>query len=139
FQTPAVPAIGGRAARPAFRFHGTKQPATLPARFGKFVLSILGLTSYPVGTSNAVHAPALPRGIRPAVTQKGDLKPSDFAKRYHLTPLTAAGHLGQGTTIGIVTLASMRASDATHFWSQTLKIKTKPNRLKLTNIDGGAG
>jgi kumamolisin len=139
FQSPATPATPGRAGRPAFRFHGTKQPTTLPARFGKFVLSILGLTSYPVGTSNAVHVPALAGGVRPAATQKGDLKPSDFAKRYHLTELTSQKHLGQGTTIGIVTLASMRASDATHFWSQTLKIKTKANRLKLDNIDGGAG
>ena len=139
FQTPATPAAAGRAARPAIRFHGTRQPTTLPARFGKFVLSILGLTSYPVGTSNAVHVPALARGVRPAATQNGNLKPSDFAKHYNLTAADRSGHLGQGTTIGIVTLASMRASDATHFWSQTLKITTKANRLKLDNVDGGAG
>src|SRR6185312_11887766 len=69
FQSPATPAVAGRAARPAFRFHGTRQTATLPARFGKFVLSILGLTSYPVGTSNAVHVPALARGVRPVATR----------------------------------------------------------------------
>jgi kumamolisin len=147
FQSPATPATAGRPARPAVRFHGTHRPATLPARFGKFVLSILGLTSYPVGTSNAVHVPALAHGVRPAATQgarpaatkKDDLKPADFARHYHLTGLTSRGHLGQGTTIGIVTLASMKASDATHFWSQTLKITTKPGRIKLDNIDGGAG
>jgi kumamolisin len=138
FQSPAIPAKGGRPARPSVRFHGTTDPTTLPARFGKFVLSILGLTSYPAGTSNAVHVPKLP-GLRPAAIQKANLKPSDFARRYHLNTLQTAGHLGQGQTIGIVTLASMRATDATHFWSKTLKITTKPHRLTLANVDGGAG
>ena len=139
FRLSAVPASHGHQGRPAATFAGTAQPTTLPTGLGKFVLSVLGLTSYPAAISNAVHTPALPHGVRPAATQKGNLTPADFASRYHLTPLQQAGHLGQGQTIGIVTLASMRTSDATHFWSTTLKIKTKANRIKLDNVDGGAG
>jgi subtilase family serine protease len=139
YKLGAVPARHGHLARPAATFAGTAQPATLPTRVGKIVLSVLGLTAYPAAVSNAVHTPALPRGARPAATQKGTLTPADFASRYHLSPLQQAGHLGQGQTIGIVTLASMRASDATHFWSTTLRIQTKANRISLDNVDGGAG
>ena len=139
FRLAAVRARSGHPGRPAATFAGTAQPATLPSSVGSFVLSVLGLTSYPAAASNAVHAPALARGVRPAATQTGNLTPADFASRYDLTPLLKAGHTGSGQTIGIVTLASMRASDATHFWSTTLKIKTKASRIKLENIDGGAG
>jgi kumamolisin len=139
FRLSAVPASHGHLGRPAATFAGTAQPTTLPTGLGQFVLSVLGLTSYPAAISNAVHTPALRRGVRPAATQKGNLTPADFASRYHLSSLQQAGHLGQGQTIGIVTLASMRASDATHFWSTTLKITTKANRIKLDNVDGGAG
>jgi kumamolisin len=139
FRTAAIPARAGHPGRAAIDFHGTAQPTTLPTTVAKYVLSILGLTSYPTGSSNAVHIPALRSGVQPAAVQTGALTPAAFARNYNLTPLTKAGHLGQGQTIGIVTLASMRASDATHFWGTTLKIKTKANRITLDNIDGGAG
>lgn len=139
YKLGAAPARRGRLGRPAATFSGTAQPTTLPRGLGKFVLSVLGLTSYPAAASNAVHTPALPHGVHPAATQKGNLTPAAFASRYHLSSLQQAGHLGQGQTIGIVTLASLRTSDATHFWSTTLKLKTKANRITLDNIDGGAG
>jgi kumamolisin len=139
YRLAAVPARAGHLAQPAADFHGTAEPTTLPAPIAAHVLSILGLTAYPTGSSNAVHVPALARGVKPAATQKGNLKPSAFASRYNLTPLLKAGHTGQGQTIGIVTLASLTPSNATHFWSSTLKIKTKANRITLDNIDGGAG
>jgi len=139
FTAPAVPATAGHAGRPAVRFHGTAQPTTLPANVASIVLSILGLTNYPAGFSQAIHVPALAHGVRPATTQKGNLTPASFASRYGLNPLLKAGARGQGQTIGIVTLASMKASDATHFWSSILKIKTKAGRLTLEPVDGGSG
>jgi kumamolisin len=139
YRLAAVPARDGHLAQPAADFHGTAEPTTLPAPIAAYVLSILGLTAYPTGSSNAVHVPALARGVKPAATQEGNLKPSAFASRYNLTPLLKTGHTGQGQTIGIVTLASVTPSNATHFWSSILKIKTKANRITLDNIDGGAG
>jgi kumamolisin len=139
FTAPAVPATASTAGRPAARFHGTAQPTTLPTALGSFVLSVLGLTSYPAGFSQAVHVPAFARGAQPGATQKGNLTPASFAGRYGLNPLLRAGARGQGQTIGIVTLASMKASDAAHFWTSILKIRTKPGRITLRNIDGGSG
>jgi kumamolisin len=139
YRSAAVPARDGRAAQPATEFHGTTRPLTLPASLAPGVLSILGLTNYSAATSNAVHTLTLAKGATPAVTRAGEQTPSDFAGRYDLTPLLKKGAKGQGETIGIVTLASLRPADATHFWSKVLKIKTKANRIKLDNIDGGAG
>jgi kumamolisin len=138
YEVAAVPARGGRLGRAAVRFHGTAQPTWLPTPISQYVLSILGLTSYPAAASNAVHT-SLPRGAKPAAVQNGTLKPADFASRYNLSPLLKAGHDGQGQTIGIVTLASLKPSDPEHFWSSILKIKTKANRITLDNVDGGAG
>jgi kumamolisin len=139
YRSAAVPARDGHAGQPASEFHGTTRPLTLPASLGRNVLSILGLTNYAAAASNAVHTLALAPGAKPAVTRAGEQTPSDFAKRYDLSPLLNKGAKGQGETIGIVTLASLRPADATHFWSQVLKIKTKANRITLDNIDGGAG
>jgi subtilase family serine protease len=139
FKAAAVPASHGHLGRPATVFHGTNQPAMLPPKVASIVLTILGLTNYPSWQSDAVHTPALAHGKQPAAVRTGQQKPSDFASRYDLNKLQKAGAKGQGRTIGIVTLASLKKSDATHFWSKVLKISTKANRITLNNVDGGAG
>jgi kumamolisin len=139
FRLAAIPATASQAGRPAVTFHGTEQSPGLPAALAAHVLSILGLTSYPAGVSDAAHTPAFAHGAKPAGTQKGNRTPASFAKTYNLTPLLNKGFKGQHQTIGIVTLASMLKSDASHFWANVLKIKTKAGRLKLENVDGGSG
>jgi kumamolisin len=139
FQTPAVKARGERKAQAAVRFHGTEQPTTLPANVAPIVLSVLGITNYPTGFSNAVRIPALHKGVTAAAVHNGTGTPGSFESQYNLTPLEKSGHLGQGQTIGIVTLASFKPSDALHFWADVVHVKTKPFRLSVDNIDGGAG
>lgn len=139
FRIPAVDGRNGQPGRPAMIIHGTKDQPLLPRGIAQFVLAILGLTNYPVASSNAVHQPALAKGARPAAVQTGSLTPADFARQYHLGPLQRAGFTGAGRTIGIVTLASMNTSDATFFWKHVLHIKTRSHKIKLINVDGGAG
>ncbi len=139
FGVPARPARFGQPARPAMRVHGTRQTPLLPASIGRFVLSILGLSSYPTFNSLAVHTPALASGVRPSTVQTGSLTPQDFARQYNLTPLYAKGATGAGRTIGIVTLASLNPADPYNFWGSVLGIRTLPNRISLVNVDGGAG
>jgi subtilase family serine protease len=139
YRVRAVPAGHGLAARPAMTIHGTTDPALLPGNLAHFVLSILGLTSYPTFGSDAAHTPALKSGVKPAVEQTGALTPEDFASQYNLDPLYKRGATGAGTTIGIVTLASLTPSDPEFFWSNTLGISTKANRISLVNVDGGSG
>ena len=139
YKVAAVPARGDQPARPAVTFHGTTDKPLLPKSLASFVYSILGLTNYPVASSNAVHTPTPEKRSTPKGLQQGNRTPANFAKQYNLTPLYKAGAKGRGETIGIITYASLRPSDATHFWSSVLKIKTKANRIKLDNIDGGSG
>jgi subtilase family serine protease len=139
FRIPAVKAAHGRAGRPAMTIHGTKDQALLPGALARSVLAILGLTNYPTASSNLVREPALGKHVKPAAVQTGALTPEDFAKQYNLTPLYRRGLTGKGETIGIVTLATLRPSDATTFWHKVLHLKTRRNKIKLVNVDGGSG
>jgi subtilase family serine protease len=139
FRIPAVKAHLGQPGRPAMTIHGTTDKPLLPRNIARSVLAILGLTNYPVASSNAVHEPALAKGVQPAAVQTGSLTPEDFAKQYNLDPLYKAGFTGAGQTIGIVTLASIKPSDARFFWKHVLRIKTRSHKIKLVNVDGGAG
>ena len=141
YTTTAIPARGDQPARPAVTFHGTADKPLLPKSVAAFVYAILGLTNYPVASSNAVHTPipevrSTKKGLQ---LQLGNRTPASFARQYGLNPLYAKGARGRGQTIGVITYASLLPSDATTFWSKYLHIKTKPNRIKLDNIDGGSG
>jgi kumamolisin len=139
YATSAVRAHAGLAGHPAFSFHGTKDKPLLPRNLARFVQSILGLTNYPIFGSSAVHAKTAAPSKATAGLQLGNRTPADFAANYGVTPLYRQGAKGQGQTIGIVTFASVRPSDAYHFWSKLLHISTKPNRISLDNVDGGSG
>jgi subtilase family serine protease len=139
YKVPAVPARHGMAGRPAMTIHGTTDSALLPRNLAGFVLSILGLTSYPTFASDAVHTPKLSAGVRPSTVQTGSLTPEDFASQYNLSPLYQKGATGAGSTIGIVTLASVDPATAEFFWSNILGISTQANRITLDNVDGGSG
>ena len=80
--------------------HGTTDKPLLPANLAQFVLAILGLTNYPVASSNAVHEPSLGHGVPPAAVQTGSLTPEDFAKQYNLDPLYSAGFTGPARRSG---------------------------------------
>lgn len=138
YGVPAVPARFGQASRPAMRVHGTLETPLLPKNLASFVLSILGLTSYPTFGSLAVHTPALASGVKPSAVQTGTLTPADFAKQYNLDPLYAKGATGAGRTIGIVTLATLDPANAYDFWNY-LGISTLANRITQVNVDGGSG
>jgi kumamolisin len=139
YRLKAQRARRSHAARPAAVIYGTTNPAQLPANLAQFVYAILGLTSYPAASSNAVHTPLANQRSASHGLQLGNKAPANFASQYGLTMLYKKGFKGQGETLGIITYASVQPSDATYFWSKVLKITTKANRIKLDNIDGGSG
>jgi kumamolisin len=139
YRSPAIPAHDGQAARPAVEFQATTDKPLLPRNLAAFIESILGLDNYPIYNSTAVHANVVSHAKKSASVQLGNRTPADFTANYGLDPLYKKGAKGQGQTIGIVTFASVRPADATHFWSKVLHIKTKPNRITLDNVDGGSG
>jgi kumamolisin len=141
YTTKAVPARGDQPGHPAFTFHGTTDKPLLPAKIAKTVYAVLGLTNYPVASSNALHT-LTPEGRsapKAGRLQQGKRTPATFASQYGLKSLYGKGAKGQGETIGIITYASLNPADATHFWSSVLHMRVKANRIKLDNIDGGSG
>jgi subtilase family serine protease len=131
FKTAPIRAHDGNPAVPSRKFHASAKDPLLPKRLASFVESILGLSNYPTFGSDAIR---VPKTQRDATLQLGDRTPADFAHDYNVPSGT-----GQGSTIGIVTLAAVDSESAQHFWSTTLGLNTKANRLDLVNVDGGPG
>jgi subtilase family serine protease len=131
-----VPAQRGASAQ---NVHAPVSTPSLPSQFAPVVLSVLGLNDYAPYVSDA--APALGhRTDSPAASiPPGELSPTDFVDHYDLAPLLAAGHQGQGQTVGIVTFASFDPSVPETFWSQYLHLPSGPNRISIVNVDGGSG
>ncbi len=69
---------------------------------------------------------------------KGWQSPETLEQNYHVTPLIKVGDLGQGQTLGLVTLASTVPSDPPVYWS-AYGIPANPHRIRLVNVDGGTG
>jgi kumamolisin len=139
YAVKAVRAGNGELTRPAMTIHGTTDRPLLPENLATFVGSILGLTNYPIFGSSAVHTLTPEEQAAPHGFQTGNRTPANFAKQYGLTPLYKMAAEGQRQTIGIITYASLRPQDPTHFWSAVLRIRTKAGRIRLDNIDGGSG
>ncbi len=128
------------------KFHGVKQNPTLPGRLTSPILAVLGLTNYAPFTTSTAHTSKTVlqkagTSYKPSdgSSTPADVQtPQDVENNYDITPLINKGDLGQGQTIGIVTLASVNPSDAYAFW-QAYGIPVKANRISLVNVDGGAG
>ena len=123
--------------------HGTLSAPRVPADLGSPILAILGLSNYSPFVSQARKAPLPARSSVSADTTAhgvpaGELAPADFVNRYHLSSLEKSGALGQGTTVGIVTLAAIDPSVPLAFWNTYLGLHEPASRLTLVPVDGGA-
>ena len=118
--------------------HGSSQNPKVPSDWGPFILAILGLSNYPTQQSDMI-------GTADGVSTQGlnntALHPSDFATRYNLDPVTAAGGTGHGRTIGIVTLAADRPDTVSQFWNDIGLTGSQASQSRITtiNVDGGPG
>lgn len=139
YAVPAIPAAAGQRGVPAQRFHAASSAAKLPSSIAKYVLCVLGLSSYSPYTSNAVHAPQAAAGATPRGAVSVNHTPKAFARSYGLDPLYAKGYTGAGQTIGIVTLASITPSAPYHFWRDIMHLTVPAGRLSVLNVDGGSG
>jgi subtilase family serine protease len=123
--------------------YGSTRDPQIPAKFAGQILAVLGLSSYSANVSRAVPAARhRVNAIKPAAGSgipAGDgLAPADFVSRYHLASLESNGATGQGETIGIVTLAAIRATTPLKFWNTYLGLNSPASRLTLVPVDGGA-
>jgi subtilase family serine protease len=141
FQVKTKPAVKG-APSGLTVVHGSTQNPHLPASLGSQVLAILGLTNYASAQSQAVPTPA--NRVNPVSAHNSDLPrgkglaPSDFVNNYGLSALEKQGSRGQGTTIGIVTLAAIDPTVPLAYWNTYLHLNEPASRLTLAPVDGGS-
>jgi kumamolisin len=121
-------------------FYASKSDPRLPSQLSGDILSVLGLSNYAPFASQAVPARKAPTASATTTNQipAGELTPENFVQHYDLSSVESSGALGQGQTIGILTLASLDPTVPTAFWKM-LGLHTPANRITLDNIDGGAG
>lgn len=148
FANYKVPSAGGSATQTVY---ASKADPQLPSSLASHILSILGLTNYAPFVSNALRANGLqpatvapntaaPNAAAARTIPPGERTPSYFIHHYHLGSVESAGALGQGQTVGIVTLASVNPIVPQTFWKKYLHLSVPAvSRIHLVNIDGGAG
>lgn len=138
YHVPAVAGHNGAPGHPGGIAHGTKQTPLLPRNLAGFVLSVLGLSNWPTMQSDMI---GVPKNAQPQDSPNTQLMPADFASRYDLGPVYAAGGNGHGRTIGIVTLASVDPNVVSQFWQHAglTGSEASPSRITLDNVDGGSG
>ncbi|KPV43994.1 S53 family peptidase [Alicyclobacillus ferrooxydans] len=120
------------------KFHGAQAPK-MPSAVAGPVLAVLGLTNYGNFASNIAKPAVQPTtsASKSSAEQYG-LLPSNLESHYNVKPLIQQGDLGQGQTIGIVTLAALNTPDAYDYW-KNIGLKVSQKRITVNNVDGGPG
>ena len=144
---PAQAQSGGRQAIPAQTVHAATTAPMLPADIASYVTAVLGLSNYSAFASQAQHVnasvAAQPNSGNSCVKLTGLASacntPQSFASNYGLTPLYQDSDVGQGQTIGIVTLAAVDPGAPQFFWKNVLGMTNSGRTVTIDNIDGGPG
>jgi kumamolisin len=94
---------------------------------------------HPLGNRQTPTSVDAQKGGSPNTTdQPGFWTVVDFGQYYNVDPLYQSGIDGSKQTLGIVTLASFRTSDATGYW-KSLGLKSSASRIRVIKVDGGSG
>lgn len=131
------------------RFHRPSSQPLIPAAIADTLLSASGLNNEAklhtnIAHSNSFGSMKLPAKISAAASKgngtasgdPGSYTVGDVANFYNINPLYKAGVNGNGSTVGIVTLANFLPSDAYTYWSM-IGLPVKPNRITQIHVDGG--
>jgi kumamolisin len=134
------------AATPSYLYRKPMSAPSLPNAIADSVSAVLGLDTRPHLTPHLHAAAQQPAQSKPAQVSNQTNTPDppgqwtviDYADYYDVNPLYEQGLSGQGSTLAIVTFASMTESDAYYYWN-LLGLKVRQNRINVVNVDGGPG
>src|SRR5580658_4694442 len=142
---PQQAGFGGFGPIRAQDVYSNKQEPLLPYRLASFVTAILGLSNYgpfvsDVAKPSSHDAPQQGNSsscIAEFGLSNGCHLPSYFSNTYDLAPLYNKT-TGTGSTVGIVTLASVDTGAPQYFWTN-ISDTNRTGTFTVDNIDGGAG
>jgi subtilase family serine protease len=124
-----------------YSFHAPLSSPAVPAEVSASVAGVFGLDDRPSLHPNNRAASTVVRQARPKTASgnpPGLLTVTDFANYYDVTPLYQSGLTGAKRTMGIMTFASFRKSDAYAYWN-AIGLTVDPNRIHNIDVDGGPG
>jgi kumamolisin len=142
---PQQAGIGGFGPVRAQNVYSNKQAPLLPYRLASFVTAILGLSNYGPYVSDVAkpssHDEPQQGSSSTCIAEfglsNGCHLPSFFADTYNLAPLYTKS-TGTGSTVGIVTLASVDSGAPQYFWDN-ISHTNRTGSFTVDNIDGGSG
>ncbi len=142
---PAQPATGGLQSVPAQIVHAATESPQLPSGIASYVTAILGLSNYSAFSSQTQHVNTTGSSSSTNACQQltgipaGCNVPANFAANYGLSPLYQDSDIGQGQTIGIVTLAAVDPGAPQYYWKHILGMSSTGRTVTINNVDGGPG
>ncbi len=159
FHVPARPGSAGILATPAQTVRSATSGVRLPYRIAKYVTAVLGLSTYAPFVDHVRHAPRSATATSAATVTSAATPqhsnsidcvaltdfpqdcntPANFAQHYSMNALYQQNKVGQGRTIGIVTLAALDPGAPEYFWQHYLHLYSNHDRVTVKNIDGGPG
>ncbi len=126
-------------------YQSATSKAATPAVLADVVASISGVDTKPRYRSHAKQARMLvsPSSANPAAAPVfGSLQAltsKDLATMYNVTPLQSRGITGNGTTIGIMTFASFKATDVAAYWTAIGLTGTGASSNRVTTVKATTG
>lgn len=130
------------------QFHRPQSKVTLPGTLEQLVLSVPGLSNEPASfhpmiarLGHGAYAKIAPPQVQwphntTATGVPGDYTVGDVANFYSVNPLYQQGITGSGETVGIMTLANFKRSDAYAYW-RDIGLRAKQHRITKVMVDGG--
>jgi subtilase family serine protease len=142
---PQQAGFGGFGPIRAQNVYTSPQEPLLPYRLASFVTAILGLSNYGPFVSDIAkpssHDQPQQSSSSTCIAEfglsNGCHLPSDFAKWYDLDPLYNKT-TGTGSTVGIVTLATVDPGAPQYFWDN-ISHTNRTGTFTQDNVDGGSG
>ncbi len=133
-----VPSQGKTA---GYSFHAPVSEPVVPSEVSASVTTVVGFDTRP--RFSPMHQSAIKVASRKTAKTTPGNEPglwtvTDFANYYDVTPLYQGGITGAKRTIGIMTFASFKKSDAFTYWSG-IGLTVDPNRVHNIPVDGGPG
>ncbi len=124
----------------AFQYHAPQSSPVAPAAAANLISGVVGLDNRPHlhPHSRSIGSPTHVLPEHSTGNAPGSFTVQDFANYYDVEPLYRAGISGNGSKIGVMSLANFTPSDAFAYWN-ALGLHVNKNRLSVTYIDGGPG
>ena len=123
-------------------YQGPVSAVQIPAALQDVVAHVHGLSTRPIYRSHlksAIVTDLATPDATPTAGKNQQYSVKDLAAHNNITPLYTAGINGTGTTLGIMTFATFKTSDAAAYWAWAGLTGTQASASRITTVNVGTG